>query len=188
MRQAGIVYVVVGMLLLGMGLGFTIDRMQPFNKLWGERKPFPNVQAVQGRVDNNTLIIYEKYYEKCQHVIISEFLHGADLIGKTEDEIRLCYNEQNGFQVTVRDNTVTLRQVIPGWCPKEHERVRIKEYQGHLAIYKGPDTDNDELQRVTRIKVDSLPRDILEQIRSGQYEFENEAILNDALENLDEYH
>ncbi|MGI6434935.1 MAG: hypothetical protein ACOX0F_06230 [Syntrophomonadaceae bacterium] len=187
MRRTGMVYMVLGTLLLGMGLGFMLNEMQPFNKILSERKPFADVQAVQSRVDNNTQIIYERAYEQCRHVVISEFPNAVGLIGKTEDEIRLQYNEQNGFQVTIVGNTITLRQAVPGWCPKEHERVRIKEYQGRLAIYKGPDAEHDELQRVTSIRVDSLPKEIVEAIRSGQYEFENEAMLNDALENLDEY-
>ncbi len=189
MRRTELVYISLGMLLLGLGLGFILHEAKPLRGLFGESKPFTDVQAVQSwRIDEETLVIYEQLYEECQHVVIAEFPQAKDLIGKTEDDVRRQYNEQNGFRLTIRDNTIILRQNIPGWCPKEHERVRLKEYQGRLAIYKGPNASNDELFRVTDIKIDSLPEELVRQIYSGRYEFENEALLNDALENLDEYH
>lgn len=189
MRQTKPMYILLGTLLLlsGVGLGLMLSQAQPFGRILVERKPFADVQAVQSRVDNNSQIIYEQAYEECKHVVISEFPHAADLIGKTEDEIRLQYNERSGFQLTITGNTIILRQTIPGWCPKEYERARLKEYQGRLAIYKGPDAEHDELLRVTDIRAESLPAGIMQAIRGGQYEFESEAMLNDALENLDEY-
>lgn len=64
---------------------------------------------------------------------------------------------------------------------------RLKEYQGRVAIYQGPDSSNDKLLRVTNLPMASLPEDIQEKIRQGSYEFTSEEALNDALENFDEY-
>jgi len=186
MRHKGTIALVAATLLLGMGLGYFLTGGQSFYNL-NERKPIAEVQPVQSRVDNNTQVIYERQYQRCGHVVISEFPNTIELIGKTVDEIRQLYSEQNGYTVKIEANTITLRQIVDDWCPQEYEKTRLKEYQGHLAVYKGPDTAHDELMRVTTIRIDALPNDIAEAIRNGQYEFENEAKLNDALESLDEY-
>ncbi|HCF50988.1 MAG TPA: hypothetical protein DER60_11955 [Syntrophomonas sp.] len=187
MRHKGIIALVVAALLLGVGLGFFLTGGQPFNKLVNERKPIVEVEPVQSRVDNNTQVIYEREYQQCGHVVISEFPNAIELIGKTVDEIRQLYNEQNGYMVKIEGNTITLRQLVGDWCPQDYEKTRIKEYQGRLAVYKGPDAAHDELLRVTTIRIDVLPGEIVAAIRNGQYEFANEAMLNDALDSLDEY-
>ena len=64
---------------------------------------------------------------------------------------------------------------------------RLKEYHGRVAIYQGPDPDNDKLLRVTNLPVDALPKEVQDKIRTGSYEFTSEEALNDALENFDEY-
>lgn len=188
MKYKGIpVLLFAAMLFLSIALGMFVYGGEPFDKLVNERKPLLEVQPVQSRVDNNTQVIYEREYQHCGHVIISDFPNAIELIGKTVDEIRMLYNEQNGYQVKIEDNTIILRQRVSDWCPQDYEKTRIKAYQGRLAVYKGPDSSHDQLLRVTTIEIGSLPDDIAAAIRNGQYEFANEAMLNDALESLDEY-
>jgi len=85
------------------------------------------------------------------------------------------------------NGTLVIRQAIDDWTPEDKQKCRLKEYQGMVAIYIGPDAEHDILMKVTAIRFDSLPVSIKEAIRNGEYEFQNEAEVNDALENLDEY-
>lgn len=186
-HKAVTVVLLTAMLLLSLGLVFFVTGGEPFDRLVNERKPLLEVQPVQSRVDNNTQVIYEREYQQCGHVVISDFPNALELIGKTIDEIRTLYNEQNGYQISISNNTITLRQQVNDWCPQEYEKTRFKEYQGRIAVYKGPDASHDQLLKVTSIRVDSLPADLIAAIRNGNYEFADETMLNDALESLDEY-
>lgn len=188
MKHKGIPVVLFSiMLFLGIALGMLVYGGEPLDNLVNERKPLLEVQPVQSRVNNDTQVIYEREYQQCGHVVISEFPNAMELIGKTVDEIRTLYNDQNGYQVKIDDNTIILRQQVNDWCPQDYEKTRLKEYQGRLAVYKGPDSSHDQLLRVTTIQVNSLPADLINAIRNGEYEFVDESMLNDALESLDEY-
>ena len=186
MRHKGTIALLVAALLLGVGLGYLLSLGLSFYNL-SERKPIAEVQPVQSRVDSNTQVIYEREYQRCGHVIISEFPNTIELIGKTVDEIKQLYSAEHGYVIRSEGNTITLRQTVNDWCPEEYEKTRLKEYQGYLAVYKGPDKAHDELIRVTSIRIEALPDEIAAAVRQGQYEFESEASLNDALESLDEY-
>lgn len=151
-----------------------------------DRKPVV-VQTTQNQVDDKTQIIYEQEYQQCQHVIISEFPGAAGLQGKTLEEIQIMYPPESGYTIRWQGTALVLHQQVTGWCPQDQKKCRLKEYRGSLAIYEGPDAANDVLQRVTAIQMDSLPEEIAIAIRAGRYEFDSVELLNDALENLDEY-
>lgn len=139
------------------------------------------------RIDENSQIIMEKEYQRCQHIVISDFEPKEQLLGKSLDEIRRIYSPQNGFSLSLQNDTLCIRQSIDDWCPQDKGKYRLKEYQGRVAVYQGADEKNEVLQRVTAINMQALPIDIQKAIREGDYEFQNEELLNDALENLDEY-
>ncbi|NLU49876.1 MAG: hypothetical protein GXX09_05625, partial [Syntrophomonadaceae bacterium] len=60
-------------------------------------------------------------------------------------------------------------------------------YKGYVAVYKGPTGYNEEIVRITRIRVETLPAKMRQDIMSGNLEFKDDTTLNDALESLDEY-
>jgi len=102
-------------------------------------------------------------------------------------ELKNVFRSSDGYQLTLQDETLTIRHRLDDWCPKDKNMYRLKEYQGRVAIYQGPDPDNDKLLRVTDLPVSAFPQEIQDKIRAGSYEFTSEEALNDALENLDEY-
>lgn len=152
-----------------------------------QQKPAVNTGAVEVRVDGETPVVMEKEFIRSHKVIISEFENRADIVGFTLDEIRSKYTSDNGFFVSFADGSLVIRQAIDDWTPEDKVRCRLKEYQGMVAIYVGPDSEHDSLMKVTAIRFSGLPASIKEAILLGNYEFENEAEVNDALENLDEY-
>lgn len=170
----------------GFGLGYGWASFN-VNGNSEEKKPVVGIEQKREIIKEATPIIYEKEYKLCRHVIIEDFPDKGKLVGKTLQDLRKIYKSENGYSVSLLDGTLTLRQAVEDWCPQDKEKCRLKEYQGRVAVYKGPDTKNDVLVKVTGIKIEILPASIQEKIKNGAYEFENEQVLNDALENLDEF-
>jgi len=183
---------VIGVLLgiviiagLGLGYYFQADMLRLVGNK--QQKPAINTGPVEVRMDAGTPIILEKEYSRSQKVVISEFENKQDIIGFTVDEIRSKYTSANGFSISFKDGSLVIRQTTDDWSPEDKAKCRLKEYQGMVAVYNGPDKENDSLLKVTAIRFSTLPLNIREAIQQGKYEFENEAAVNDALENLDEY-
>lgn len=147
----------------------------------------PVTYTVESKVIDNANIVMEKEYMRCGHTIISDWDNKEDLAGKTLDEVKSLYSPREGFRVSLKNNVLTIHATVDDWCPRDKQRCRLKEYQGMLAVYQGPDLDNDFLLRVTSIKINSLPEAVQSSVRQHKYEFETPEALNDALENLDEY-
>ncbi len=152
-----------------------------------QQKPAIQAKSTELRLDAATPVIFEKEYLRSQKVHISDFEYKQDIIGNNLDEIRAKYTEANGFTITFKDSSLIIHQTIDDWSPEDKAKYRLKEFRGMVAIYIGPTSENDSLQRVTAIRFASLPADIRDAISRGEYEFNNEEAVNDALENLDEY-
>ncbi|MDR1615751.1 MAG: hypothetical protein LBR98_01840 [Syntrophomonadaceae bacterium] len=146
---------------------------------------YDEASAVQ--VGDDTLIVLELFYSRCGNVVISNFENRAELTGKSLEDITKILTAGNGYQVSLEDHTLLIRQTVDDWCQVHKDLCRLKEYQGRVAIYKGPDARNDTLLKVTGIVLSALPPNVQAAIRAGEYEFENEDVINDALENFDEY-
>jgi hypothetical protein len=176
-------------LLISFGLGYMLASLEPADKpvVPGKNQVVIGAESDIQLIDDQTKIIYEQEYLRCNHLLISSFPDQSKLLGKTLDELKLQLKPEHGYTLLLEDNTLTIHQKIEDWCPAEKEKCRLKEYQGYLAVYKGPDWDSDILLRVSGIKIESLPEQVAEDIRQGNYEFDTEEALNDALENLDEY-
>ncbi|MDD3853620.1 MAG: BofC C-terminal domain-containing protein [Syntrophomonadaceae bacterium] len=152
-----------------------------------EEKPVMQIKEPDKIVNPDTQIIFEQQFSRCSHIVISEFKEREKVIGKNIAQLRALYPFKNGYQVNFKDNTLTIYQVVDGWCPQEEQRCRLKDYKGRIAIFQGPDAENDVLKRVTNLYTDQLPEETKNKILQGEYEFENMEQLNDALENFDEY-
>jgi hypothetical protein len=183
---------VIGMLMgiviiAGLGLGYYY--LGSPLKLIGfkDQKPAIQTQEAEPRIDSETPIVLEKEYSRSAKVIITDFENKQDVIGYTLDEIRSKYTTANGFTLSLKDGTLVIHQVINDWSPDDKAKCRLKVYHDMVAIYVGPDSQNDSLQKVTAIRFSSLPASVREAIQQGKYEFANEDAVNDALENLDEY-
>jgi len=180
--------VMAAVLITSFGIGYAFAYIyRNLGVADSEQKPVMGVEEKKKVINKDSPVVYEQEYQRCGHVIISEFEDRDVLIGKSVEEIGEIYNSENGYRVSMQEDTLVIRQVVDDWCPDDKKKCRLKEYNGRVAVYKGPDSKNDKLLRVTAIKMDMLPEKIREAIRAGEYEFKDEQFLNDALENLDEY-
>ena len=183
-----VVAMVLGIsVLAGLATGYYLKSLSPGIFGPGQQKPAVNTAKAEVRVDEGTPVILEKEFLRSHKVIISEFENRSDIIGFSLDEIRSRYSPENGFFIKFTDGSLVIRQALDDWDPEDKARCRLKEYQGMEAVYTGPDSEHDSLMKVTAIRFASLPDIIKEAIHNGEYEFQNEAEVNDALENLDEY-
>lgn len=187
MKRKGIGMLMGIVIMAGLGLGYYF--LSDSLKLIGfkDQKPAIQNQNALPRIDSETPIVLEKEYSRSAKVIITEFDNKQDIIGYTLDEIRSKYTSSNGFTLSLKDGTLVIHQVINDWSPDDKIKCRLKEYHEMVAIYVGPDSQNDSLQKVTAIRFSTLPANVREAIQQGKYEFANEEAINDALENLDEY-
>ena len=184
-KVIGILMGIVIMGGLGLGYYFLGDSLKTIG--FKDQKPAIQNQNALPRIDSETPIVLEKEYTRSAKVIITEFDNKQDIIGYTLDEIRSKYTSSNGFTLSLKDGTLVIHQVINDWSPDDKNKCRLKEYHEMVAIYVGPDSQNDSLQKVTAIRFSTLPANVREAIGQGKYEFANEEAINDALENLDEY-
>ncbi|NLB88082.1 MAG: hypothetical protein GX790_02475 [Syntrophomonadaceae bacterium] len=178
----------ISVLLIFFGLGYLAANL--YNH-WTTpnvtQKPVVDIKEKRDVIDENTQVIYEQDYLKCGHTIISEFSDRQILEGKTLDQVKKIFTTENGYTLEFNYNTLIVHQDINDWCEADKNKCRLKEFQGRVAVYKGPDSKNDRLEKVTNIYMSSLPVEIQEKIRRGEWEFNDIDSVNDALENLDEY-
>lgn len=181
-------FILLLILLFTFMLGYGLAYVAQNKGIWyGAKKPAMQISNVERRIQKDTPIIYEREYERSGKVVVSDFPYKEDIIGKNLTEIRKKYSTANGFTISWQEKTLMIHQHMEDWSPSDKNKLRLKEYRGMLAVYQGPTEDNDRLLRVTAIKFKTLPTQIQESIREGQYEFKDEQALNDALENMDEY-
>jgi hypothetical protein len=134
-----------------------------------------------------TPVIFEQEYLKCGHKVVSSFPERENLNGKTVSEIQAVYTSAQSYQVSWNIDSLVIKQSLDDWCSEDRNKLRLKDYQGQVAVFQGADAQSDILLRVTGIATSSLPPEVQQAIREGTMEFKNQDELNDALENLDEY-
>jgi len=178
----------ISVLLVSFGLGYVMaDGFRSFQTRKQAEKPVVQIKAPAITLDEKTPTVFEKEYLRSDQVVISDFDDPAGLLGLTVEQVKQKYSQENGFRVVYENGSLLIHQVINDWSPEDKLKCRLKSYKGFVAIYQGPNQENDTLLRVTAIRTETLPAHIQEAINTGKYEFVSEAELNDALENLDEY-
>jgi len=181
-------FILASLLLVGcVGLGAALGKLGTRTSLNQAEKPVINAAEKEAVVRADTQVVFEQYYSKSQQTVISSFPDRDQLNGKGLKELQQVYGQTDGFEFEWSSNTLVIRQVINDWCPKDKEKLRLKEHQNRVAVFQGPDAEHDMLLEVTSIPVSSLPAEIRKKILDGAMEFSTREELNDALENLDEY-
>lgn len=188
MKKSGLGAFLILILLASFALGYSISYLIKSQGDWNiSRKPAVNIVSLERRIEKDTAIVWEKEYIRSSKMQVTDFTDREQLIGKTLTEIRQQYGAANGFRIFWQNQALIIHQRIDDWSPEDKAKLRLKIYQDRVAVYQGPDGENDTLLRVTGIKYASLPAQVQQALKDGKYEFANEQSLNDALENMDEY-
>lgn len=175
---------IIASMVVGAGLGQAYNRF--INKAHLQ-KPVAGASEPQVTITVETPVIFEQEYLRCGHKVVSAFPEREKLNGKTIPELQAAYTSAQNYQVSWNVDTLVIRQSIDDWCPQDKGKLRLKDYQGRVAVYQGADAKNDVLIKVTGIVTSTLPPEVQQSIREGTMEFNNQDELNDAMENLDEY-
>ena len=138
-------------------------------------------------IQSDTAVVFQQVYLKSQEMVTGALPEQSTLVGKTLADIYRFYPKERGYDVKYEANELTIRQKIDDFSPQQKQKYRLKIYQDFVAVYQGPTTEQDVLQRVTSIRYASLPLDIQEKLKAGEYEFENMNQLDDVLMNFDEW-
>ncbi len=174
----------VAVIMAGTVSGFILSDI--FSDVSSNKKPVIEIGDKEKVAGSETDIIYEREYEKCGHTVVSPFDKAKDLEGKNIHQIRKVYSSDLGYTISWQGNTLIIHQRINQFCPADKDIYRLKEFQGMVAIYRGIEQE-EVLERVTEIRMDSLPAPVQEDIRRDKFVFKDRDTLNDALENFDEY-
>lgn len=175
----------IALALISLVMGYSMNSHYRRDLLQKPQKTVTKMQANEV-VTPDTRIIYEKEYQRCHHTIISGFDNKARIMGWDAGALKQGFKKNDGYSISFRDNTLVIHQLVNELCPQDQGQFKLKEYNGLIAVYTGAE-ENEILLRVTAIKLKLLPPAVQQDIRSGKYIFDNEAKLNDTLENLDEY-
>jgi len=181
--------IIAGLLIIGLVAGvFASTYYHNSDMDRKEQRPVLGVEENPQIIKESTNIVYEQTFTKCGHTVISEFANRQSVLGKTKTELDKMFLVQEGFTLQWKENELVIKQTVDDWCQSDKQKLRLKIYQGYVAVYQGPTPQHDVLIRVTRLNVQLLPDSLVKSIKENQYEFSNEMELNDALENFDEYY
>ncbi len=170
------------------GLGFLLANIyNAYTIRDTPQKPVVDIKEKREIITEDTQIIYEQKFLLCNHMVISPFKDREILEGKSLEQLKKSFTAVNGYDLKLENDTLIIYQEIDDFCPEDKKKCRLKDYQGFVAVYKGANADNDALEKVTSIRMNSLPPEIQKKIRQGEWEFSDINAINDALENLDEY-
>ncbi|MDS1029999.1 hypothetical protein RDV78_05755 [Bacillota bacterium LX-D] len=146
-------------------------------------------KSTQAKAEANNLIAEVevfKNYLLCNHVVKeNEFPLRIDdanmaLLSKQ-------YPVKQGWKINVeKSNKINITQDLKKLCPEDEEKRYLAVHNNYLAIYKGP-MGYGTLEKITEIKVTTLPKEWQEKAYRGELVFANEAELLEALDSLDEY-
>ncbi|MEN6390580.1 MAG: hypothetical protein ABFD04_09180 [Syntrophomonas sp.] len=170
--------------VVGAGLGQAYNRFSNKSHL---QKPVVGVTEPDITITAQTPVVFEQEFLKCGHKVVSSFPGREKLNGKTITEIQLIYTSAQSYQVSWNVDTLVIKQSLDDWCGEDRSKLRLKDYQGRVAVFQGADPQSDVLLKVTGIVTSSLPPEVQRSVREGTMEFKSQDELNDALENLDEY-
>lgn len=129
----------------------------------------------------------------------------AGIVGRSLKDLRGKYPESEGWSVDLKnEKLLVLRKKVDDFCSLHSQYRHLGAQNGRLAVYQGPLGFDRKLLRVEESKrIEILPRSLAEKLeKAGNFdglppeeksalrrelEFIDEASLNSALENLDEF-
>ncbi|GBF35332.1 hypothetical protein DCCM_4455 [Desulfocucumis palustris] len=156
------------------------------------------------RVVSGTIVRQENSY-LCKDVeTVYQGPAPRELVGLTEKELEKKYPAEEGWSIkTVDGGILVLTRNVDDFCSLHRDYRHLGIYRNVLAVYQGPLGCDQKLIRLEEGKrMELLPEDLRKRLESAadlanvdpaareelkyHLEFENEAMLNSMLENLDE--
>jgi len=126
----------------------------------------------------NAILITEKKYTKCGHVITSRIDIPQDMVNLTESQLKLVYKSWEIKKFSPQE--IILSKEIASKC---YNHFIIKEKDGFVAVYYQQPIDGISLKEVTPLLVKNLPQKEKERLKEG-IKIESQQELAQTLEDL----
>ena len=126
------------------------------------------------KVSPNAQIVFETYYDKCGHTIISKQKVSKDDINKTEQEIKDKYSEYKVKEFSPEE--IKLYKETDEICANHYV---VKEQNGVIAVFSRNNDGTETLKNKTDLSTKYLPKEDIDLLKNGI-----EANSNEELEQI----
>ena len=126
------------------------------------------------KVSPNARIVFETYYDKCGHTIISKQKVSKDDINKTEQEIKDKYSEYKVKEFSPEE--IKLYKETDEICANHYV---VKEQNGVIAVFSRNNDGTETLKNKTVLSTKYLPKEDIDLLKNGI-----EANSNEELEQI----
>lgn len=132
------------------------------NNIEKENNDTVETSSVSMQVSPNAIIIQKRYYKACDHLIREVVDVTADLVNKTEQDVKEKYPDWKleGYSPT----EIVLYKEFKGMC---EEHYVVKEHNGVIGIYTEDEQGVQKLQEDTDIVTQYLPDEDLNSLKVG---------------------
>ena len=126
------------------------------------------------KVSPNARIVFETYYDKCGHTIISKQKVSKDDINKTEQEIKDKYSEYKVKEFSPEE--IKLYKETDEICANHYV---VKEQNGVIAVFSRNNDGTETLKNKTDLSTKYVPKEDIDLLKNGI-----EANSNEELEQI----
>ena len=114
------------------------------------------------KVSPNARIVFETYYDKCGHTIISKQKVSKDDINKTEQEIKDKYSEYKVKEFSPEE--IKLYKETDEICANHYV---VKEQNGVIAVFSRNNDGTETLKNKTDLSTKYLPKEDIDLLKNG---------------------
>ncbi|MHB1126439.1 MAG: hypothetical protein ACYC2T_05700 [Bacillota bacterium] len=136
-----------------------------------------------------TKVFIQNRYRLCNHQLPVDVPSDLSLVGIAWEDLDKTFAQKQGWTIEkpVR-GTILLTRQVEGLCPEDAVKRHLGAVGDYVAVFIGPVGINGGLEKVTQIRVGTLPEKWQELVRKGALDFHNEQELLQALDSFDEYY
>ncbi|MHB1419064.1 MAG: hypothetical protein ACYCX4_05660 [Bacillota bacterium] len=179
--------VVFGLISL---LSFVTAYKGSYNFLRESAKPEVWKSVAQDQaVAPGTKVFVQNRYTLCNHLLPVELPSDLNLAGMSWEDLKQPFPQNQGWTIEKpARGTLFLTRQVEGLCPQDNAKRHLGAVGEYVAEIIGPVGINGGIEKVTQIKVNTLPAQWKELVKKGTLDFHNEQELLQALDSFDEYY
>ncbi len=186
MNKVEIFFLILATCIMGVAMGIVVHiyensksekailkDAQILNSLNQNEASLSTVANVE-KTSPNATIIFETYYKKCGHTIISKQEIQKEDVNKTKQEIENKYNQYEVKEFS--SNEIKLYKQVDKICDSHYV---VKQKDGVIAVFSKNDDGTETLKSQTDVSTKYLPKEDVDLLENGI-----EANSNEELEQI----
>lgn len=116
----------------------------------------------EDKVTPNTILVLERFYERCGYTVIQETVMPYDVVNMTKEQMEEKYADWTIREFSAQE--VVMYKVIDDRC---NEHYVLKEDDGYIDIYKENEDGTLEILELTDISTQYLAEADIEKLQEG---------------------